>query len=155
MTTGPGESVLELLVLQETKVARLYEAFAGRDPERRDFWQAMAAGEHRHVAMIRELQGHMPARQALLVEGKVRAGAIKAFLSYVDGLILRVEKEGIPFAKALSLSMDIERSLVEKGMLDHFHGASVEVKALLAKLRKETGDHFALLEETWKRNRPA
>ena len=97
--------------------------------------------------MVRELQG-----QALLSEGRVRINAIKSFLAYVDGLVLRARQEAFTFAKALSLSMDIEKSLVEKGMLDHFHATSPEVNALLDRLKRETKAHVVLIEDMWKRN---
>ena len=135
-------------------MAELYQLFSENEPDHREFWLSMADAEHRHVCMIRELQGYIPSRQALLTEGKVRAGAVHSFLSYVDGLLLRAKKEAFPFTKALSLSIDIERSLVEKGMLDHFHGASAEVKSVLDRLKQETAGHGALMEDMWRRNRP-
>lgn len=136
-----------MLIRQESKLAELYQMFSGRDPDHKEFWQSMANAEIRHVSMIRELQG-----QTLLSEGRVRINAIKSFLAYVDGLVLRVKHEALPFAKALSLSMDIEKSLVEKGMLDHFHATSPEVNALLDRLKKETEGHVVLIEDMWKRN---
>jgi len=151
--TGRTESLLELLIRQESKVAELYQLFSERDPDHRDFWRSMADAELHHVSMIHELQGYIPSRQALLIEGKVRAGTVKSFLAYVDGLLLRAKKEALPFTTALSLSMDIEKSLVEKGMLDHFHGASAEVNAVLDRLKQETAGHGALMEEMWRRNR--
>lgn len=148
-----SESYLGLMVTQELKVAGLYQAFADHQPEHAGFWSSMADAERRHAAMLGELVAFLPSRQALLVEGKVRSESIKAFLSYVDGILLREGEEKIPFVKALSLSLDIERSLLEKGMLDHFRGASAEVNRVLQQLKEETAGHAAMVEDMWRKNR--
>ena len=151
--TDRNESLPELLIRQESKVAELYQLFSERDPDHREFWRSMADAELHHVSMIHQLQGHLPSRKALLIEGKVRTSTMKSFLSYMDGLLLRAQKEAFSFTTALSLSMDIEKSLVEKGMLDHFHGASAEVTTLLDRLKQETAAHVVMMEEMWKQNR--
>ncbi len=78
---GQNDSFLELLIRQESKIAELYQVFSEHHPEYREFWSSMGDAERRHVAMIRELRAFIPSRQALLVEGRVRAGAVKTFLS--------------------------------------------------------------------------
>lgn len=150
-----SESYLGLMVLQELKVAELYQAFADLDPEHGGHWSSMAEAERRHADMLRELQGFLPSRQALLLEGKMRAEAIKWFLAYADGILLRARAEGVPFVKALSIAADIEKSLLEKGMLDRFRGASAEVNRVLERLKEETAGHAATAEEMWRKNRPA
>jgi len=148
-----SESYLGLMILQESKVAELYQAFADLDPARGEYWSSMAEAERRHADMLRELQSFLPSRQALLLEGRVRAEAIKAFLSYADGVLEKARKEGIPPVKALSIAADIEKSLLEKGMLDRFRGASPEVNRVLARLREETAEHAAMAEEMWRKHR--
>lgn len=148
-----SESYLGLMILQESKVAELYQAFADLDPARGEYWSSMAEAERRHADMLRELQSFLPSRQALLIEGRARPEAIKAFLSYADGVIEMARKEGIPPVKALSIAADIEKSLLEKGMLERFRGASDEVNRVLAKLKEETAGHAAMAEEMWRKNR--
>jgi hypothetical protein len=154
LTIGRKDSFLDLLVRQESIVAELYRVFSDHHPDHKEFWLSLEADELRHASMIRELEAYLSSRQALLAEGKVRAEAVKAFLSYVEGLLLRIRTEGIPFVKALSLSMDIEKSLVEKGMLDHFRGASAEMNGGLERLRAETATHAGVMEEMWNEKRP-
>jgi len=146
-------SYLELMILQESKVAELYQEFAALDPGNGEYWSSMAEAERRHAGMLRELREFLPSRRALLVEGRVRAEAIRAFLSYADGVLEKARKEGITPLKALSIATDIEKSLLEKGMLDHFRGASPEVNGVLAKLKEETAGHAAMAEEMWRKNR--
>ncbi len=61
----------------------------------------------------------------------------------------------MPFSKALSISVDIEKSLIEKGMLDHFLGASAEMTGVLERLRSKTAEHAATMEEMRKRCHPS
>jgi rubrerythrin len=146
---------MDLMIAQETKVGELYRTFAELHPDHADFWSSMAEAERRHADMLREIRPFLSSRQVLLVEGKVRAEPIRSFLSYLDGVVRRARAGEIPFVKALSISVDIEKSMLEKGMLDRFRGASADVNDVLEKLREETAAHAAMAEEKWRQCRPS
>jgi len=50
-------------------------------------------------------------------------------------------------SKALSLTLDIERSLLEKRMFDHFIGQDREMSTVIRDLKRKMRDHSERIEK--------
>ena len=150
-TTGTDSRPLPLFIELELLAGTLYGIFAEKYPEHREFWEAISDEEQHHADILRVLGEKMESGEVLFVEGKSRTSALKTFIDYLKQTIAKSRKEDFPMAKALSIALDIEKSVLEKNALDHFHGDSPEVADTLEKLKSETVDHARRIEAAWRR----
>jgi len=146
-----GSRPLPLFIELELLTGELYELFAGKYPECREFWEAISEEERHHADILRELGNRMKSGEVLFVEGKTRAGALQTFINYLKQTIAKARKEDFPLSKALSIALDIERSFLEKSALDHFRGDSRDVGITLEKLKSDTREHARRIETAWTR----
>jgi len=149
--TGQEGRPLPLFIELELLAGTLYEIFAEKYPEHRVFWEGLSGEERHHAETLRELGRKITSGEVLFVEGKTRAGALKTFIDYLKQTTATARKESFPMSKALSIALDIERSILEKNALDHFHGDSPDVADTLRKLKSETGEHTRRIEAAWRR----
>ncbi len=153
MAKDVDTELVDLYVAQELKMAELYGIFAERYPEHRDFWTSMADEEKRHAAAIRELSEKARSGRACFSGGQVRINAVRSFLAYVDRVVAKAKRDPTPFLTALSVTRDIESSLIEKNAFEVFRGDTPEVKSLLVALRDETAGHAARLDAMWRKGK--
>lgn len=149
MSVETQKELLGLLITAETRCAELYALFADTLGENRNLWEKMAVEEKRHAAVLQALGGKIASGEASFGEGDMRADAMKKFLDYVDIMAREATGGKITPERALGIAVDIERSYVERKVLNHFEGDTPAVAQALTVLRDESFRHASEAEMAW------
>lgn len=149
MTVETQKELLGLLIAAENRCAELYSLFADTLSENRDLWEKMAGEEKRHAAVLQALTGKIAAGEASFGEGDMRSDAMKQFLEYVEVMAREAAGGKITSERALGIAVDIERSYVERKVLNHFEGDTPGVAQALKVLREESFHHASAAEMAW------
>jgi hypothetical protein len=149
VTVEMQKALLGLLITAENRCAELYASFADTLAENRELWEKMAGEEKRHAAVLQALSGKIAAGEASFGEGNMRADAMRRFLEYVDVMAREASGGNITPERALGIAVDIERSYVERRVLDHFEGDTPGVAQALKVLREESFRHASDAEMAW------
>ena len=139
--------MIELLRKQELLLAELYRMLSEHLPADRDFWLKMSAEELDHAQWVDYLEQKARGGAVIFAEQRTRMTALQSYVDYILRMIDKVKASPPMRANALSLALDIERSLMEKNIFQHFHGDSRAVVELLTSLRTRTDDHRMLIEQ--------
>ncbi|HEY3490198.1 MAG TPA: hypothetical protein VGK27_08780 [Candidatus Deferrimicrobiaceae bacterium] len=149
MNIETQKELLDLLITAEARCEALYGRFADSMAEHRGLWTRMAGEEKRHAAVLKALRGKIAAGEASFGQGELRAEAMRMFLDYVDAMAKEVSGGRMTPERALGITVDIERSYVERKVLDHFEGDTPAVAEALKVLRDESFRHVADAELAW------
>jgi rubrerythrin len=149
MNTVSQTELLDLFITAESRWGELYALFAAAPGEHRELWEKMAADEKRHAAVLQELSLMVAAGEASFGEREMRTDVMKMFLDYVDVLASEARNGKIPQERALWITVDIERSYIERKTLNHFEGDTPAVAEALEVLREESFRHASEAEMAW------
>ncbi len=138
---------LEMLIRHELAIKQLYELFAEKYPERRDFWLRIAAVEQRHSDLLRSLRSKKALENWFLSDVRSKRLALKASLEYLAKQTERIRKVTISLLEALSISKDVEDALIEKQFLRIDDSVVEEVAPVMKSLVAETQEHRKLIAE--------
>ena len=141
--------VIEILAKHEEAAGQLYEEYAQRFPDYKDFWSTLTGDEMEHAVWIRGLHSQIEEGSVYFKEGRFKMEAIKNSLDYLKGRLTEAQKEEISLIKALSIARDIEKALIEKKFFEVFEGDSVELKEVLLNLEAATKEHMDRIEKVW------
>jgi len=144
------KQTLELLAQNEEKLEELYKIYAERFPGQREFWLRLAREEAGHAVMIRKLTPDIQAERLVFKEDRFEIKAIDSMIRYTENLIQKAKEEGQELIKALSLSVHLERSLLERKFFEICEGDTIEFQKTLEFLKTSTIDHLARVEKMWK-----
>jgi len=139
-------SLIELYIEQELAMARLYKAFAGHFQEQKSFWQKLVSEEYEHAAWIKHFRDSLGHREVFFSEGKTRAISLQSSISYIRSRIEEFEKTPFSLRRAVSISLDIEKSLLERDVIKHFDSDSPELRDIMDILVKAQDEHIKKVE---------
>lgn len=134
------------LIEVEQLVAELYTEFIGQFPAHEALWAELAAQEREHAAAVLELKEKVLAGEAIFDEGRTRTYTVSSMIDYVRGVLGRARRGELDIKQAVSLSLDIEKSMIEKDAHSYFTGLTPELVSSVRRLRIETGGHFETLK---------
>lgn len=129
------------LVQQKFLTAELYKLLAGHYPEYADFWSSISEEELEHASWLEYLFKKVQEEFVVFEEKGIKTYTITAFLAYLQDAIKLAKDEKPSLSKALSLTLDIERSLLEKRLFEHFIGQDREMSTLIRDLKRKMRDH--------------
>lgn len=134
------DKVFESLAKNEVAVSHLYRAYAEKFPRYRDFWLDLANEEIEHSRWINKLFSQ--------TEDSVHFDAdrfdkhvYQVTLKHMEEKIDQAKNEKISFKDALSIALEIETGMLERGYFEVFEGVSTELKEILHNLAVETEEH--------------
>jgi rubrerythrin len=139
--------VLSKMAANEEMVGRLYRAYAGRFPKYNALWSGLAEEETKHAAMILKLISMVDSDSLFFKDGRFNKNAIKTFNNYLERETVKAVRLETPLIEALSTTLYIEDSLIEKKYFDVFETDSLASKQLLAKLSEDTRTHASKIRE--------
>lgn len=139
-------SLIELYIEQELAMAGLYEDFARYFKDQSTFWQTLVAEEYEHAAWIRHFRDNLGHREVFFSEGKTRAISLQSSISYIRSRIEEFEKTPFSLRRAVSICLDIEKSLLERDVIKHFDSDSPEIKNIMDILIEAQDAHIRKVE---------
>jgi hypothetical protein len=133
--------IIDNLAANEEILNRLYRGYAAAFPVESEFWNALASEEVKHSAYLKDLAVKAGTSPLFINEHRFKVGAIKTFTSYLNNEISRLELLTVSLIEALSITYDIEQSLIENKYFEVFKTDSAELKQILSVIREETLSH--------------
>jgi hypothetical protein len=138
--------LLMLLYEVEKVLGDIYVVFSEQFPSHNDLWEVLIREEHGHAEAVRELYKLCYEGKSVVSEAAFNPQAVQSIIDYSKDILQNAKKKKYPIDKALSITYDLERSLVEKDVFKHFKVAP-EYKDRLMVLHTETQRHIAMLED--------
>jgi len=142
--------IIELLAEHEKEISRLYQEYARKFPEQKDFWSKIAHEEIEHARWIFKLRSKIKEGSLYFKEGRFNMEAIKISLGYLKSQIIEAQNNKISAKNALSVARDIENGLIEKKFFEVFEPDCREIKQVFLDLATATRDHSNRIEKIWK-----
>ena len=142
-------TVLNKLVELEESLGRLYEVYAEVFPEYRKFWSDLADEEGQYAEWLRKLHTHVVQGSATFSENRFNEVAIQTFINYLNNEYEKVMNRERALINALSITLYIEESLMEREYFEVIDGDSNELKQTLSNLASATQSHIEQVRETF------
>ncbi len=139
--------IIDQFKAQELLLADLYRIFGERFVEDREFWQQLSGEEQDHARIVGRLHEAVDKGVLLFDEGKVRTYTLTAMMQRIEGFLQKARQGSIDSAWALTQALDLESSLIEKGVFTHFEPLTEPARATLKKLNAETLQHVARVRQ--------
>lgn len=133
--------IIDRYIEQELLMASLYERFSEFYSDHREFWTSLVSEEHEHAAWIKHFHDGIAQDRIHFSEGKTRISAIQSLTSYIKDRITEFDRHPFNIKKAVSICLDLEKSLIERNVFKHFESDSPEVKKILAVLTEVQEKH--------------
>ncbi len=137
------KKMLDSLVRQEQLLCKLYSLFAAQFPQHAELWNTLAKEEHKHASWLQQLHEAADKGVVLFQEGKIKTYTVSSFIEYVEQILAKAEDNQLTLSHAVAATVDLERSLLEKNIFNHFDGMTEKARSVLKQLAKETEIHLA------------
>ncbi|HEY3377409.1 MAG TPA: hypothetical protein VGL77_07925 [Armatimonadota bacterium] len=144
-----AEILIDSLIMHEELIAHLYELFAEQFPFEDSFWLSLREEELHHAAMLRDLKQKMiiDVVSFNLKDERSNIIAVRMAVNYVRSIITFVVRQHVNLAVASSMAVDVEGSLVEKGVFRLFTSEDQPTQLTIDALAHSFGTHIARIEQ--------
>ena len=143
---------IRLLCEHEEAIGRLYAEYAKIFQADEAFWNQFSKEESLHAEWIRSLQV-LHEKGEVLFTGRFKEAALQTSLKYIHNQIEKAREGSVTRVEALSISLSLENSLIEKKFFDAFAGDSVEAQKIRQLLIEATKKHRTAMQEAWSKSR--
>ena len=143
------DTALSSFIENEELLNELYSHYAALFPVDKEFWEDIAADESEHAGWVRSISDRIDNGEIRLGAGRFEPEALTSFATYIQDQIDRVDTEEILQIQALSITMDLENSMLEKAMFRSYETDSPELREVMDRLQKATEIHYSEVKERW------
>jgi hypothetical protein len=147
------EKIVDLMIQSELTLAELYLFLSKRYSAQSDFWLSLQSEELKHAQWVEYLKERVMAGTALFYEDQIRPVRIESFIDHVNNTLMKFKTRKMPLRAALSLAADIEASLLEQKVFQHFEGDDLDLVQTLRRLSEETAGHLRKVKDMWHNTR--
>jgi hypothetical protein len=147
------DEILDALKEHELALAELYEVYAEKFPEYKDFWTKFSSEEIQHADCINSLQTIVEESNEDFIVERFKIGAIENSTKYVKNLADTARQSDIPLIKALSTAVYLEQALIEKNYFEVFESDNAQTKHILSLLAEGTRKHYEKLRAAWQEHK--
>jgi hypothetical protein len=147
------ETILQLLCQLELDVSNLYKLFAEKFPKHQALWNTLSLEEIEHADRVKMLHGLAKENRVMFDEKLTRTYTVKKVLEIIKDAHAKTLAGQLNIINALSLSRDLEQSIIEKEFYNYFAGKDTETKMLINSIKKDTLDHQTLVRNAWEEER--
>jgi|WetSurMetagenome_2_1015567.scaffolds.fasta_scaffold00081_27 hypothetical protein len=135
--------ILMLMHELENTLGDLYTLFAERVPEHSDLWNTLTKEELEHAEAVRTLYKLTYEGESYFEEDKIKPEAIQSIIDRVKDACDRAKQEMFTAEQALTLTYDLESSLIAKNTFRCFD-VSPKFDRMLEHLRGDSEHHAQL-----------
>ncbi len=153
MSDDYQNKVIQELIEHELALKELYEVYAEKFPENKDFWNKIAAEELGHATWIRRLESDISQGKTLFKEDRFNTQLIQTSTDYVNSQIASALQHDLELINALSVAVDIEQVMLENKFFEVFEVDSIELKQIMQSLQKATEEHLQRVRKHWEEER--
>ncbi|MEI6058126.1 MAG: hypothetical protein WCQ60_04130 [bacterium] len=152
-STNKAPDLIKAMMQNEELISKMYIENATLFPGDSKFWIAIAKDEMLHSSWLRELFEMVKQGSVAMESDRFNMESIVSFGAYVANQTNKIRAESASAIKALSISMDLENSLLESGIFKVYSSDDQEIKTILGRLQKSTEDHYSEIKERWSTER--
>ncbi|MGB3479193.1 MAG: hypothetical protein WBB67_08530 [bacterium] len=145
--------IMEILINHEEAISRLYEAYAQKFPDHKEFWSTLSWEEKDHAEQIRKLSQIIKKHHARFDLDRFKLNVIKISMDYIAKELVRAEKEDIPLRTALSVALNIENAIVDGEVFESFKGYTAEAKRYIRECAANFAEHYRAIKDMWSTHR--
>jgi len=149
---APGE-ILEAMKEHEQALAHLYELYAEKYPECKDFWISLSLEENQHATWLGKLWSEIENGSEDIVVERFPIGAVQRSTEYVKKLEDTANQPDFTLVNALSTALRLEEALMENKFFEVCEGDSVKTKRTLNLLAQSTQEHCRKVRKYLQENR--
>jgi len=140
--TQAPDKILEAMKEHELAIAGLYEVYAEKFPEHKDFWTKFVHEEIKHADCISSLQIIVDESTEDFVVERFKIGAIENSTKYVKNLADTARQSDISLINAISTAIYLEQALIEKNYFEAIESDNAQTKQILSLLARDTKNHY-------------
>ena len=145
--------MISKLIENEELLSDLYEQYSNMLPDDSEFWMQIAKDETVHASWVTELSEKVKQGLVQVDDSRFKDPAIENFGRWLLENIQKAKSEVISPIQALSISMDLENSMLERGIFEAYDSDDPELRTVLEKLKKSTEIHYAEVKARWNEER--
>jgi hypothetical protein len=138
--------IIMLMHELENTFRNLYELLSERFPEHNNLWQPLIKEEKEHGEAVRTLYKLTYEGESYFDEGRIKPDAIQAMIVLVKDACDRVKQGKFTAFQALTMTYDLESSLIAKDIFSHFE-VSEQFAEMLKYLRDGSENHAQLAKD--------
>ena len=135
-----NKDILKMMVDNETAISEIYRIYAQRYKKQEKFWNDLAREEIQHARLIEKLSKSKDVSISNIKE-RFTPEVFKISFRYLEEKREQAAKETLSFKEALSIALDIETGMLERGYLSVFQGDSPKFQMMLETLDMATQEH--------------
>ncbi len=143
------KNVIELFIRNEEALSALYARYSTIFADDSDFWMDISKDETVHASWVHDLLDKYLADQVNFSDNRFSVVTISNMVDYVKSETDKALPNKVNPIQALSISMDIENSMLERNMFEAYDSDDFELKDVLDKLRTSTEIHYAEVKKRW------
>jgi hypothetical protein len=131
--------VLELLVMNEKLVSKLYTIYSEMFPEESAFWKQKVREENTHAELLQSLWSLLREGGCYFDQNRFRIEPIQLSVDYLKKTIEEARTHSL--LNALSVAKSIENGLIEQNFFKFVAGDSPELSNILSDIEGDTRRH--------------
>jgi hypothetical protein len=143
-------AIIGAMMQHEQALARLYEFYAEKFLECKDFWADLSREEIQHANWLDALQAEIEDGSEDFVVERFSLATLEHSLNYVRELRARAKESNFLLMNALSTALQLEKALIENKYFEVLGGDNAETKRTLDKLAQSTKIHYEKLHKLWR-----
>lgn len=141
MLTATQVKILNLMYELEETVGDIYDLFAANFPEYIDLWNLLSKEEKEHAAAVRSFYHLTYEGKASFDEGVIKPEGVQSIVEHLKMTYQSARKGEFTAEQALFIASDIEKSLLERDIFNHFN-VSYEFADMLRHLQEGCQKHL-------------
>ena len=144
-----GEHQIKTIMLfyeLEKSLYEFYEVLSRTYPEHDTLWKRLMEEEQMHAESVQKLYRLIYDGKTLFDEGTIQHAGVQSIIDYVHGITDSARNKAYTEKQVLTITRDIERTLIEKKLFNYFRVAP-EFTDLLRTLREGSEGHSAMAEK--------
>ncbi|ACZ62205.1 hypothetical protein [Dehalococcoides mccartyi] len=139
--------IIQLMADNETLIGQLYRLYAQRFPAEKAFFLSIASEEDNHHDWIINIARQAAEQNSPLKLKTFTTLAIKAYQNYMLQEMQPEKIKNLNLHQALSISLYIEKSLLEKHFLDVFKNGDPKLENITNSLVAATTEHAKRVQD--------
>jgi len=142
------QQILVLMRMHELEksLGELYALFSEKFPEYSKLWDHLGREEQNHAEAVRKLYQESYKGEVVFEEGNIKAEGVQSVIDYVKETSSLTTRGQLSAVKALSITYDIEGSVLDKTIFKHFR-VTPQFVDTIRMLQQETQGHAQMAKD--------
>lgn len=143
------DKVLELMRSYELLLAELYDIYSKKFIGNKEFWLKTSNEEKTHAYWIETLANKIGDGRIYFNKERFNISPLNECIAEANMKISQAKNEDLAMIEAVSISLIIEKGMIERNFFEVFESDSPEIKKTFDMLRIATIEHARMMQEMW------